>query len=225
MGVSAADMPSPEEMVVSPPPPSADDERRVMLEQLRIPAAFKITTECLREISFGRTIARFQEHDLHLPKNDPVRQAYGELSKRSMHAANSFQDMHVLQTTRRSFRITLQAFENSAKRKRQAKTLKLAKKRTKSIILARERDFAAKQVASVNENMPSQTCMLCYQPLYLAKSIRDVDGKDKSVSINGAKKCRNPFCPERICSYTIRSRDTQAALAILVSGSHGSLSC
>ncbi|KAF8931837.1 hypothetical protein BGZ47_011660 [Haplosporangium gracile] len=58
---------------------------------------------------------------------------------------------------------------------------------------------------------------LCYQPLYVAKVIRDINGKDKSVFINGAKECRNPFYPRRICSYMVRSRDTQAALTILVS--------
>ncbi|KAF8949239.1 hypothetical protein BGZ47_007949, partial [Haplosporangium gracile] len=45
-----------------------------------------------------------------------------------------------------------------------------------------------------------------------------VDGRNKAVSINGAKECRNTSCPGRSCCYTIRSRDVQTALAILVSG-------
>ncbi|KAF9574018.1 hypothetical protein EC968_007570 [Mortierella alpina] len=73
-------------------------------------------------------------------------------------------------------------------------------------------------VVVTDEHMTSQTCSICYMKTRPARSRRMVDGKQKVVSLGGAKECTNPLCPAFKVGYTTRPRDTQACVCIGTSG-------
>lgn len=73
-------------------------------------------------------------------------------------------------------------------------------------------------VAMTNEFCTSKTCIYCFARVRQAKARRLVDGKVKTLRLNGAVECLNPRCPSRKHRYTIRSRDPHAAAAIAIAG-------
>lgn len=73
-------------------------------------------------------------------------------------------------------------------------------------------------VVITDEHMTSQTCNFCFSKTRPARSRRIVDGKQKVVSLGGAKECTNPVCPAFKVGYTTRPRDTQACVCIGAAG-------
>ncbi|KAF9576093.1 hypothetical protein EC968_000161 [Mortierella alpina] len=73
-------------------------------------------------------------------------------------------------------------------------------------------------VVVTDEHMTSQTCSIRYNKTWPARSRRMVDGKQKVVSLGGAKECTNPLYPAFKVGYTTRPRDTQACVCIGTSG-------
>jgi hypothetical protein len=73
-------------------------------------------------------------------------------------------------------------------------------------------------VINTNEFMTSKTCPFCFCRTRLASSRRLVDGKVKVVRVNGAMECCNPACMSFKAGYTVRPRDSQAAVNIAIAG-------
>ncbi|KAF9306604.1 hypothetical protein BGZ74_004967 [Mortierella antarctica] len=69
-------------------------------------------------------------------------------------------------------------------------------------------------VCITSEFRTSKTCSLCLWRVTLAKSRRIVDGKLKTVRVNGAVQCHNAACPSVQKGFCIKSRDGNAALNI-----------
>ncbi|KAF9943724.1 hypothetical protein BGZ70_005507, partial [Mortierella alpina] len=70
-----------------------------------------------------------------------------------------------------------------------------------------------------DEYRSSKNCVYCHFPIRLARSRRLVEGKIKTVYVNGAVECINPDCESVTCGYTTKSRDPHAAVGIAIAGS------
>lgn len=73
-------------------------------------------------------------------------------------------------------------------------------------------------VGITSEYRTSKTCVFCFQQVKQAQSRRVIDGKIKTVKVNGTVECLNPECVSFCSGYTMKGRDTHAAVAIAVSG-------
>jgi hypothetical protein len=69
-----------------------------------------------------------------------------------------------------------------------------------------------------NEHRSSKTCVFCYKQVNLARSRRRIGDKIKTIRVHGALECVNPECSSFKAGYTIKPRDSQAALCIAIAG-------
>lgn len=73
-------------------------------------------------------------------------------------------------------------------------------------------------VAMTNEYRPSQTCVGCFGSVVRPSGRKMIDGKLKTVPVNGASICFNTKCPMYRKSINTQNRDTEAAVCIALAG-------
>ncbi|KAI8347574.1 hypothetical protein B0O80DRAFT_371519, partial [Mortierella sp. GBAus27b] len=73
-------------------------------------------------------------------------------------------------------------------------------------------------VIMTDEYCTSKTCCFCFAPVELVPVKRLVNGVMKQVRCNGAVRCINPDCISVKAGYSVKPRDTNAAMNIALAG-------
>lgn len=81
-----------------------------------------------------------------------------------------------------------------------------------------ERNMLHGPVCVTNEHNSSGTCCFCFHPTRLARAKRQTKKGLRMVRVHGAVECCNPTCVAFRLGYTIRPRDTNAAVNIALAG-------